>query len=1771
MSENINVNPQINQVTVNKTENQVVISAPGPQGLAGATGATGAQGTSGSVGATGPQGPQGASGTSGIISVNYPITNTGTSSSAILSISSSFIPASAAYASSAGFLLGSVASAVYASSANYASLSGNSSSTSQTNFSTLTISGSNVATQQYVLANIPQTSQYSASAGTSASLNGNAASDYALKTYVDSASSNAYNSASIFSLNASNSASTNAYNTASAYTKNGTWNNTNASISYATTASYSLGAGYAGFVYGANISGAVASANIAASAGYLLASGLSASTITIGTTSVGLGASSTSLLFASAGINSSGQIYTGSNVIIPLSQLSVVASSTNKGIVIRYASATTQNPFEVQDSNGIAQSWVNQAGILASLNAISTQTYTAMSDGKIAIRTPGAQNVQLGGGVASLASASGVIGISNAIGTPISNPVGGGILYSENGVLKWRSSGSLTTVIAGSSSFVESSYASVSYANNSSSTSQTNFTSLTISGSNVATQNYVNAQDILYYASAQSYANSASLNAYNQASAFAVTAANDASSTAYNNASALVKTGAWNNTNASVNYATEAGISSSTRQTSFSSLSVNGNLNISGNAYISGSTFAVSASNISTIDPLIYIGVENPANINDLGIVGSFTSSSYQHTGIVRDHSDGVWKLFSGVTTEPTNVVDFTSAVYDTLKIGGLQITSSAQVANLNADLLDGYNSTYFAPISSPSFTGVPTVPNAASNVSNTQIANTAFVNTAIANHVLTQASAGYYGAFSSSSTQALQTINVGQPITLNQNDGSNGVSITNNLSGSASRITFQYPGVYNIQWSGQFQNSDTSNDHDVNIWTKYNGNDVVGSNGVVTIPKKHSSVNGALLPSWNFIITVNAGDFYEFYWTSDSTNVSLVYLPSNAVPGTQSVIVTAQLVTYIQSASTVTYAYDSASLGGIISSSYALRSYVNTQASNYYASAQAYANSASSNAYNAASAFAISADQNYYTLGQAYTSGSAWNNQNASAKYASSARYLPASGLSASTITIGLTTIGLGDTSFSLTGISSIGMQGGNTIDTTPGATAYLFTSAANLNIGNVYSAYDTRNINIGVGGIYYSGQNINIGPTALNYTSHYLNLGAMNVAYGSDFINIGTTPTGAYGNRYITLGANSSDILNINANTNMNGSLSSSALITGSITYALNSASLGEISSASYARLDQAQTFVGTQTFNNFVQAYANQLQSGKMTLGQNTFNNNNMLTVTSNASTNIGIAVKGTSTQTANLQEWQNSSGSILAGVTASGNIYTGSNTTLNNTSGYPAYLSVYQSSSVNPALIIKSSTTIPAANYLQILDSSNNNKFTINQYGNATLYQGLTVQGTMGALPYFANLSVIGSNNARGIQYTIPSAPTQPAFEIINSSSTAYMGITASGQIYAGASAVLSAGVSTGGLPAQLSVAYASGTPGIILKPNGVSDGTSNAFEIYTASTSTSPTTFFNKSGQLNVSAVGVTAQLGALASGNLAGIRSFPSNASAATFIGRGTATQQGDLLIIQNGSGSTLLSVNSGGQLLVGYTNNTQFSASPAMISASTSGSAIKGLIVQGSSNQTANLQEWQNSSSVVLASINSSGQITGNHPQFATPVSGSVDTMSRMFAVSPIGIAGVNNMGIYPFTSESTTTISNITFYVHTAAGVGGSSSGQLVLFTWDGANTVTVVAKTTKFLNASLSGAIQSFNMPLDSTGGFPASYTLQQGNKYAIGYTQGTGTYSTGPSLTGAAVPTTLSGQAPIIAVKIPQGLDPALGTQLSLITSATAVQPPYFRLS
>lgn len=116
-----------------------------------------------------------------------------------------------------------------------------------------------------------------------------------------------------------------------------------------------------------------------------------------------------------------------------------------------------------------------------------------------------------------------------------------------------------------------------------------------------------------------------------------------------------------------------------------SNLTVGNDLNVSGNLVVSGSTSTINTSNLNVEDSLLYLGADNPGNVLDLGLVASFTSASYQHTGLVRDASDNTWKLFSGVIDEPGTTINFGQAIYDTLKLGSLEATENISGVNITA------------------------------------------------------------------------------------------------------------------------------------------------------------------------------------------------------------------------------------------------------------------------------------------------------------------------------------------------------------------------------------------------------------------------------------------------------------------------------------------------------------------------------------------------------------------------------------------------------------------------------------------------------------------------------------------------------------------------------------------------------------------------------------------------------------------------------------------------------------------------------------------------------------------------------------------------------------------------------------------------------------------------------------------------------------------------------------------------------------------------------
>ena len=121
-----------------------------------------------------------------------------------------------------------------------------------------------------------------------------------------------------------------------------------------------------------------------------------------------------------------------------------------------------------------------------------------------------------------------------------------------------------------------------------------------------------------------------------------------------------------------------------------SGFAVTGNLDVVGNVNVSGNLNYSNVTNLVVGDPLIYIGANNLSNLVDLGIVASYDPGVYQHGGIVRDHSDGIWKFFGNVVAEPTTVIDWGNAVYQPLQSGAFTATTGTFTGNVTTGNIQG-------------------------------------------------------------------------------------------------------------------------------------------------------------------------------------------------------------------------------------------------------------------------------------------------------------------------------------------------------------------------------------------------------------------------------------------------------------------------------------------------------------------------------------------------------------------------------------------------------------------------------------------------------------------------------------------------------------------------------------------------------------------------------------------------------------------------------------------------------------------------------------------------------------------------------------------------------------------------------------------------------------------------------------------------------------------------------------------------------------------------
>jgi hypothetical protein len=141
--------------------------------------------------------------------------------------------------------------------------------------------------------------------------------------------------------------------------------------------------------------------------------------------------------------------------------------------------------------------------------------------------------------------------------------------------------------------------------------------------------------------------------------------------------------------------------------------------------------------------------------------------------------------------------------------------------------------------------------------------------------------SGGFWGSFYDTTTQTISSTASEYPITLNSLSGSNGIS----RASLTERVVFDYPGVYSITFSAQFDNSTAGNDQHATIWLKKNGVNLSDSASVTAVPKKQGGDNGQIITTVNYVLELQANDYLETYWRGDSTNLTLATISSASLP----------------------------------------------------------------------------------------------------------------------------------------------------------------------------------------------------------------------------------------------------------------------------------------------------------------------------------------------------------------------------------------------------------------------------------------------------------------------------------------------------------------------------------------------------------------------------------------------------------------------------------------------------------------------------------------------------------------------------------------------------------------------------------------------------------------------------------------------------------------------------------------------------------------------
>lgn len=125
---------------------------------------------------------------------------------------------------------------------------------------------------------------------------------------------------------------------------------------------------------------------------------------------------------------------------------------------------------------------------------------------------------------------------------------------------------------------------------------------------------------------------------------------------------------------------------------------------------------------------------------------------------------------------------------------------------------------------------------------------------------------------------------------TTTQTDGAGAVAMTFNTQAvsrgitraEGSKIYVDRAALYEFQLSIHIHNDDTQA-HRFELWGRLNGVDIPSSRFIYSVLSSHGGEPGTLIPSQNFWLALQAGDYVEIVWAADSADVTIAYHAAEA------------------------------------------------------------------------------------------------------------------------------------------------------------------------------------------------------------------------------------------------------------------------------------------------------------------------------------------------------------------------------------------------------------------------------------------------------------------------------------------------------------------------------------------------------------------------------------------------------------------------------------------------------------------------------------------------------------------------------------------------------------------------------------------------------------------------------------------------------------------------------------------------------------------------